>query len=406
MHFEKYRGTVRYLYHYTAKENVENILAEKCIRTGRNRFCFFTGSADTARLLFSELMQKPIDYIDDDLHVARRIPQDPDDYVLLRIRVADDSSFYRFVVDTDQFNPYDYSILHDGTLKFSRATVLSLTPDKKAEAGKANVLRATLGRYRKAFAAGFAAALIGINSLSSYAFSAPSGTWSDTGNYVTDWYDETSNAFQLDHAEQLAGLVSLVNQGHDFEGKSVNLRGDMDLSACNWSTIPSSFKGTVEGLDRVVLTLFSSEIPFAENMERVKNIEFRYANEPSTSVTYSVDPTYTVTIPATVRLGETATVSAENVVLEKGKQVTVKLTATDGENNAFTLKTQEGAVIAYTVADESKTYAVSDTVLSVDPVTADRGTKELRFSAAEAAKYAGSYTGTVTFTVSVQSVQE
>ncbi len=122
-----------------------------------------------------------------------------------------------------------------------------------------------------------------------------------------------------------------------------------------------------------------------------------------TSVTYSVAPTYTVTIPAKVTLGESVTVSAENVVVDMGKQVTVKLTATDGDNNAFTLKTQEGAVIAYTVSDDTKTYAVSDTVLSVDPANADRGATTLKFTAAEAAKYAGSYTGTVTFTVSVES---
>lgn len=125
-----------------------------------------------------------------------------------------------------------------------------------------------------------------------------------------------------------------------------------------------------------------------------------------TSVTYSVAPTYTVTIPAKVTLGESVTVSAENVVVAMGKQVTVKLTATDGDNNAFTLKTQEGTVIAYTVSDGTKTYAVSDIVLSVDPANADRGTTALKFTAAEAAKYAGSYTGIVTFTVSVQPVQE
>lgn len=122
-----------------------------------------------------------------------------------------------------------------------------------------------------------------------------------------------------------------------------------------------------------------------------------------TSVTYSVAPTYTVTIPAKVTLGESVTVSAENVVVAMGKQVTVKLTATDGDNNAFTLKTQEGTVIAYTVSDGTKTYAVSDIVLSVDPANADRGTTALKFTAAEAAKYAGFYTGIVTFTVSVES---
>ena len=39
-----------------------------------------------------------------------------------------------------------------------------------------------------------------------------------------------------------------------------------------------------------------------------------------TTITYQVAPTYTVTIPAAVTLGESATISAENVVVEKGKQ--------------------------------------------------------------------------------------
>ena len=55
----------------------------------------------------------------------------------------------------------------------------------------------------------------------------------------------------------------------------------------------------------------------------------------SMEVTYSVAPAYTVTIPETVAIGADGTektVSAEDVVVEKGKYVSVTLS----ENNDFT----------------------------------------------------------------------
>ena len=52
-----------------------------------------------------------------------------------------------------------------------------------------------------------------------------------------------------------------------------------------------------------------------------KYVKIAPVETKSTTVTYEVAPTYTVTIPATVALGETATIKAENVVVAKGKQV-------------------------------------------------------------------------------------
>ena len=124
--------------------------------------------------------------------------------------------------------------------------------------------------------------------------------------------------------------------------------------------------------------------------------------EQGMSVSYSVAPTYTVTIPETVTLGKTAEIKAENVVIPMGKKVAVKLTATDGESNAFTLKTAEGAIIGYTVSDSSKSYALGDAVLEVNPKNANNGAVNLNFTAAEAVKYAGSYKGTVTFTITIE----
>lgn len=121
------------------------------------------------------------------------------------------------------------------------------------------------------------------------------------------------------------------------------------------------------------------------------------------TVTYSVAPTYTVTIPETVTLGETATVKAENVVVEKGKQVEVKLSGTSGTGNAFTLKTAEGAEIDYTVKRNGSAVSLNNTVLTVNPSLSDFGSVELNFEKPSNITYAGNYTGTVTFTVSIEN---
>ena len=118
-------------------------------------------------------------------------------------------------------------------------------------------------------------------------------------------------------------------------------------------------------------------------------------------ILYSVEPTYTVTIPTKVTLGETAEIKAENVVVAKDYQVEVALTGTSGDDNAFTLKTTEGAEISYTVEKDGNPISLNDTVLTVNPTTANNGSTALSFTAPASVKYAGTYTGTVTFTVSV-----
>ena len=85
-------------------------------------------------------------------------------------------------------------------------------------------------------------------------------------------------------------------------------------------------------------------------------------------------PTYTVTIPATVELGETAEIKAENVVVEKGSQVEVALTGTSEGDNSFKLKTDEGAELIYTVSDGTNDISIGDTVLAVNPDDTDTGT--------------------------------
>ena len=124
----------------------------------------------------------------------------------------------------------------------------------------------------------------------------------------------------------------------------------------------------------------------------------------STNVTYTVAPTYTVTIPASVTLGGSVEVKTENVVVPKGKQVVVKLTGTSGTDNAFKLQTDDGAELVYTVRNGENVVNINDAVLTVNPQNADNGSTTLTFDAPASVTYAGIYSGTVTFTVSVVTV--
>lgn len=137
-----------------------------------------------------------------------------------------------------------------------------------------------------------------------------------------------------------------------------------------------------------------------------------FAETQSTNVTYEVSPTYTVTIPQSVTISSdtkttTATISAENVVVANGKQVQVALTdttkTTGGES--FALQTTEGAEITYTVTKGDNTnVSIGDAVLQVNPKDADNGSATLTLTAPNSVTYAGTYTGTMTFTISLVDV--
>lgn len=133
----------------------------------------------------------------------------------------------------------------------------------------------------------------------------------------------------------------------------------------------------------------------------------------NTTVTYEVQPAYTVTIPATVTIdGDAVTVSASGVKVANEKQVVVKLTGTSEDDNTFKVKTTEGASLTYEVKDGSNnTIALNAAVLAVNPDSATdntgaSGNTTLTFALADDAvvKFAGTYSGTMTFTVSVEDV--
>ncbi len=115
-----------------------------------------------------------------------------------------------------------------------------------------------------------------------------------------------------------------------------------------------------------------------------------------TTITYHVDPSYVVTIPANVKLNETLEVSATNVVIEYGKTLNVKI------NGDFKLSNNNHEV-AYSITSGSTTINSGDMVLSVDPANSNSGSSTLTFVKPDSGfKYAGDYSGTVNFTISIE----
>ena len=130
-------------------------------------------------------------------------------------------------------------------------------------------------------------------------------------------------------------------------------------------------------------------------------------NPSGLEVTYTVDPSYTVTIPAGVdiTLGdktESITLN-EGALLDEGSKIEVVLTKGKytESGNSFTAKTESG--------NSSASYQINDGDVKVGDVVArldkDNLSSSLTFSktATVAPTYAGTHSEVLTFTVSVKS---
>ena len=118
-------------------------------------------------------------------------------------------------------------------------------------------------------------------------------------------------------------------------------------------------------------------------------------------VTYTVKPSYTVTIPGLVTLNtaapSTATEPATDVTIPNGQKVRVTL---NSKNNFYVI-TNEGARGTYTVKKDNSTTPISNGATVLE---ANYGTKSTVLTFEFQKKnvtYSGEYKDTVTFTVSV-----
>ena len=127
----------------------------------------------------------------------------------------------------------------------------------------------------------------------------------------------------------------------------------------------------------------------------------------STEVSFNVDPTYTVTIPATVELNtveDNGTVTYENdytltaqagVRLKKGEYIEVTV------SSDYEMTTTEGATLAYTITAENAAVATGGVVAEFATDKAEQ-TATIHIAANDP-DFAGEYKDTVTFTLEVKT---
>ena len=128
------------------------------------------------------------------------------------------------------------------------------------------------------------------------------------------------------------------------------------------------------------------------------------------SVEFSVDPTYTVTIPSTVTLekGEddiytkSDLIKAEGVKLEEGKKIVVTLTSASKFNLAHTGEGEyklpyTAETVAFGKVNKETGGKVAEFVTSTDEQKVD-----ITFTTDEIPKYAGAYSDPVVFGISVE----
>ncbi len=132
----------------------------------------------------------------------------------------------------------------------------------------------------------------------------------------------------------------------------------------------------------------------------------------NTTVEFSVDPAYTVTIPATVTLekgaediyGGSGTITAESVKLAEGKEIVVTLTSA----SKFNMKTSAAAAYKPPYTDEGAFGKLTDKdnggiVAKFATSTAVQNTP-VTFTTDETPMYSGTYSDPVVFTISIEDI--
>ena len=125
----------------------------------------------------------------------------------------------------------------------------------------------------------------------------------------------------------------------------------------------------------------------------------QHTGETMRSSAYDVEPTYTVTIPAGITLGETAVITAKNLTLQEYESVRVWLTGTGETDNAFRLHSGTHE-LTYSITQNSEQVSIGSQILCAKSGD-DTQTANLAFSLPNETKpYPGTYQGTVQFTIS------
>ena len=130
---------------------------------------------------------------------------------------------------------------------------------------------------------------------------------------------------------------------------------------------------------------------------------------PSTAgmeVSYDVSPTYSVVIPASVSLSDTAEttrqITATDVRLAQNAKIVVTIDSASNTESGDTFNAKIGDSTAnYTIKSGDTNVSVGGTVAEFDTKTGEQS-KTLAFSKATGATYAGKHTETLTFGIKVE----
>lgn len=132
--------------------------------------------------------------------------------------------------------------------------------------------------------------------------------------------------------------------------------------------------------------------------------------EGTTKITYTKDSSYTIIIPGDFALSTTETkkqVSAEGVILNNGKELNVTISGANCAGGKWYVETTSDQY-EYTITrgDARDTVWDDSIILAVEAGNTDTVETDLYFKLTDTVKKAGTYTDTLTFTVSVEDLGE
>lgn len=255
MKIEKVNPDIKYLYHYTKKENVAKILKDKKIISS-DKYTFFTQNLIDAKKSFEEeIMQEDKLYIDINGILRKRGKNNRNEYCILKIPYINDNNFYKFTFDNQDNNSiYGLSLTHYGEYCFENAKVLEI-PDNK------HIFKIFKG-----------ATTFIVAGMLLFPFSVSASSWLDKNNYDVSWYANTTlKEYMITNEKELAGLAYLVNnENKTFDGIIFNIASDIDLTDNTWETIEEIFKGAICGSHRILLNYTDGELIKNQKIELVK----------------------------------------------------------------------------------------------------------------------------------------
>ena len=172
-----------------------------------------------------------------------------------------------------------------------------------------------------------------------------SGSWAD----YQENYTSSKTTITIANAGQLAKLAAVANENADFDGITIKLTADIDLSAHYWVPIGSAtspfFKGTFNGSDHTISGLNIND----ENLDNAGL--FGYANEASIS---------NLTVSAGSIAGdENVGILAGSLISSDVSNCSVSATSINGTRNVSALVGYRDIVSGITSCTVTGTTAVS-----------------------------------------------